>query len=107
MELKTFIAETIKEIIDGIAQAQDDIITKYPYSERGYVEIGNDNQNAIKFDISVTSSESNEAKGDAGIRIKVVNFGVNGKVNTQNSAENKISFTIPVVFPTVANKKFS
>lgn len=107
MELKTFVAETIKEIIDGIAEAQDQVINRYNYSERGYVEIGNNSQHSISFDISVTSSQSDDKEGKAGVFIKVVDFGAKSTSKSSDSATNRIHFNVPIVYPTKANKKFS
>ncbi|MBC9796795.1 hypothetical protein [Sinomicrobium weinanense] len=60
----------------------------------------------IDFDISVTTSESTNTEGRAGILIKVLDFGINGSENIGASSINKIKFSVPVAIPQMANKKF-
>ncbi len=107
MELKVFVTETIKEIIEGVVEAQRAIIPALNYSNDGYVQIGSESYIDVEFDVSVTSSESegNEAKG--GIFIKVVDLGMKNTSINNSSATNRIKFKVPVVLPAQANKKFN
>jgi hypothetical protein len=108
MELKVFVTETIKEIIQGVVEAQKHIIPNINHATEGYVQIGHDSlMEKIEFDISVTSSESSGGEAKAGVFIKVVDFGVKNNTANNNTSTNRIKFNVPIAFPMQANKKFS
>jgi len=107
MELKAFVTETIKEIIQGVVEAQKQVIPNVNYSSEGYLQIGGDRFEKIEFDISVTSSETTGGEKGGGMHIKVVDFGAKSTSTNNNSSTNRIKFNVPVVFPSQANKKFS
>jgi hypothetical protein len=105
-ELKTFVAETIQQVIEGTKDAGHYLKENLDYEKDGYVQIGNSSMQKIEFDISVTTTESSKTEGKAGIMIKVVDFGVKGSDNMEATSINKIRFNVPVSFPQIANKKF-
>lgn len=106
MELKLFVTETIKEIIEGVVEAQRQIIPKLNYSKDGFAQIGSGAFSNIEFDISVTSSETEGNESKAGVFIKVIDLGVKNNSSNNNTSTNKIRFTVPVSFPIQSNKKF-
>ena len=106
MELKVFVTETIKEIVEGVVEAQKLIIPKFNYINDGYVQIGSGNVSNIEFDISVTSSESEGSENKAGVFIKVIDLGHKNNSTNNNTSINKIKFSVPVALPMQANKKF-
>lgn len=99
MELKTFVSETIKEIMEGVADAQKHIIEGVPKTDSGVIQIGSQSFESIEFDVSVTSSDTQGTEGKAGVSIKIVDFGVKGNTLNQNSTTNRIRFKVPVIFP--------
>ena len=107
MELKVFVTETIKEIIEGVVEAQKQIIPKLDYSNDGFVQIGSGTLNNIDFDISVTSSETDGNENKLGVFIKVLDVGTKNSSSNNNTSINKIKFSVPVSFPMQANKKYS
>lgn len=108
MELKVFVAQTIKEVIEGIVEAQRQIIPSLDFANDGYIQIGHDTRmEDIEFDISVTSSESSGDEKKAGVFIKVVDVGVKNNSSNNISSTNRIKFKIPIGFPMQANKKFN
>lgn len=106
MELKVFVTETIKEIIEGVIEAQKLIVPQVNHANEGFVQIGNGSFSQIEFDISVTSSEAEGNENKAGIFIKVLDIGHKNTATSNNTSVNKIKFSVPVTFPTQANKKF-
>lgn len=90
MELKEFIAESIKQITDGLIEGHQYIKHKIPNSEG--VENG---YRKIHFDIGVQSSENNI--DSVGGKITVANiFNVGGE-NEKNSSiinNNRIQFDV-------------
>ena len=108
MELKEFVTETIKEIIEGVVEAQRQIIPHINHATDGYVQIGHDSHmERIEFDISVTSSEETGGEKKGGLHIKVVEFSAKSDSHNSNTSTNRIKFNIPIAFPSQANKKFS
>jgi len=107
VELKIFVKETIKEIIEGIVEVQKELVPTLDVASHGYFQIGSESYSEIEFDISVTSSESEGSEKKAGVFIKVVDLGVKNNSTNNNSSTNKIKFKVPVIFPMKANKKFS
>ncbi len=92
--LKTFIAETIKEIIDGIATAAEDIVKTYNKTDSPNIEITTSGYQRIEFDISIASSQSGETSGNAGVSIKVLDIGGKKSSIQEQSAINKIKFSV-------------
>ncbi len=105
-DLKTFVSETIKQVIEGTKDAGHYLKENIDYNKDGYFQIGCGTMEKIDFDISVTTSETTKVEGKAGILIKVLDFGVNGSENIGASSVNKIRFSVPVAIPQMANKNF-
>lgn len=104
-ELKTFVSETIQQIIEGSKHAGDYIKENLDYEKVGFVQIGSNSIHYIEFDISVSTTESTKTEGKAGIMIKVIDFGVKGTDNMEATSMNRIRFKVPVVFPQTNNSK--
>ncbi|MHB0988833.1 MAG: hypothetical protein ACYC3P_09250 [Bellilinea sp.] len=112
MDLKVFIQQTLLEIIDGISEAQsharekkaiinapmssrttDSVIYDSMLSERTYLV------KEVEFDIALTVSDEDKAKGKIGVIAAVLNASVEGENNQINSTITRVKFTIPVLFP--------
>lgn len=90
MELKEFIAETIKHVTDGILEGNTYIKKKSNSSEG----IRSD-YTKINFDIAITSNEEN--KGELGGKVSVVqvlNIGASNSKLTSTSSHNRIQFEV-------------
>jgi hypothetical protein len=74
MDLKDFVSETIKQIVDGVSASQQSAQTKgavvVPYSE---------GTEKVEFDVAVTAVEGTETSGKAGISVWSIGAGVSGK----------------------------
>ncbi|TSA39615.1 hypothetical protein D4R30_00825 [archaeon] len=102
MDLETFIAETLRQIVKGVrtAQQHEDCkgATINPPTAPG--------QNhrllvkQIEFDVALTVSEGSEKQGKGNIGIASV-FGIGGQANstTASSSVSRIKFEVPVVLP--------
>lgn len=111
MKLKDFVAETLKEIIDGVAEAQD-----YYSDKDGSVngrklrfrtdqgmqlwdkETGQPAQ-MVDFDVAVTTTEGTETKGGIGVFVGPVGLGSQGKSDASNTSSSRIKFSVPVFLP--------
>jgi hypothetical protein len=114
MELKEFIAESLKNIIDGVIDAQEyankknaAINPNYPLNlnkvpgfaqSPGEMNLSGYHQ-IIEFDVAVTTSSEIEAKVGGGIFVAAVTLGASGKDNQSNSVFSRIKFSIPIGLP--------
>lgn len=119
MKLKDFVAETLKELIGGVEEAQDFAAEKgaminppmtlagatqiegplyYYQSEDGmyYAQI-------IDFDVAISISNDTEGEVNGGIGVisGVFNVGAKSKASTKdsNNESSRVRFSIPVMFP--------
>ena len=96
MELKTFVSQTLIEILEGVSLAQDKA------GELGAKVIptlapGGGSIRDIEFDVEVKTAEGTETKGGIGIYVGAIGLGSQGQSNAQTSSVGRIRFAIPVV----------
>ena len=111
MKLKDFVAETLKEIVDGVVEAQTH------YTEKGGsvnsknltfrtdqglqmwdVDSGQPAQ-SVDFDVAVTTVEGAETKGGIGVFVGAVGVGSQGKSDASNTSSSRIKFSVPIFLP--------
>ena len=112
MKLQDFISGVITEIIDGIVLAQghaekvgakiNPILSGeidpgfyYFHEPTGKRQFGQ----LIEFDVSVTTAESEEAKGGIGLFAGAIGFGSQAQFEGSRSDLARVRFQIPVIFP--------
>lgn len=100
MELREFISETLKNIIDGIQDAQDyadttkgtgTIVPQLPAGS-GSIE--------VQFDVAVLAEKSTTAEGKAGISVFSVGASAGAETESMSSTASRIKFPVPVNLPT-------
>lgn len=103
MDLETFIAETLRQIVNGVQTAQLHEDCKEArinsLSAPGYVgPLPKPTQ--VDFDVAITVSEGTEKQGKGNIGVASY-FGIGGQARstTGNSSVSRIKFSIPVVLP--------
>lgn len=112
MKLEDFVTNTLKQIINGVKNAQEFAKVNDAKVNPSNIHIVGqssaltywDNYNsiagqAIEFDISVTTHDEGQREGKAGVFVAFLKAGVSGKESTENIATNRIKFTIPVFLP--------
>lgn len=105
MELKDFIKTVITDIIDGIAEIQEDIVSNNkdgriaPMKSQGYTNVYMD---TIEFDLQLGETESNSGK--IGVFLVALNFGASGNKETKEFRTSNVKFKIPVSYPCHENK---
>ena len=112
MQLEEFISETLKQIINGVTEAQLYAKTKgavivpeglinFSTGTPNYADRYRENPaHIIEFDVALTTMEKNETSGKAGIFVTVFKAGIEGKGGSENSTVSKIAFAIPIHLPT-------
>ena len=110
MELKNFVAETLRQIIAGVKEVQDEAESMGAKVNPNHIAsedkslmwvIGMDQVvQVVEFDVAVTTTEGDKAKGGIGIFVGPLGVGVQGENETVNSTQNRIKFSVPVKLPT-------
>ena len=114
MELRDFISETLIQIVQGINDAQEalkdtdcainprDIVFEY----RSYVNLKNKLHivHDIDFNIALTNTSNSEDKTGIGVMLGSFGIGNNKTSSGGNTSNTNISFSVPVVFPSVDNE---
>lgn len=103
MELHSFVNETLVQIIRGIVESQEDkIMQKNKASIVPYGVSTTDLKSAnreIEFDIVITTQSGSATKGGLGIFVGGIGIGAQGKLSATDLNENRVKFSVPVLFP--------
>jgi hypothetical protein len=115
MELKEFVSESLKQIIDGVIDAQTYAKSKGASinpSRMTYTNPSNNNPVVItdrgqvnkpvqimEFDVAVTVTQAEEAKAGLGIFTGALGIGAQAKLEDGNVIANRIKFSVPFLFP--------
>jgi hypothetical protein len=97
LQLRDFVAETIKQVIDGVAIAQEHATGKNAIvnpSGSGGTPI-----QKISFDIAVTAAKGTKTQG--GVAVFAGAFGLGSKGQSEKASEtvNRIQFSVPISYP--------
>jgi hypothetical protein len=88
MELETFVAKSLAEIIDGVKAAKNNGVNVYNHSAKD-----------VDFDVAVTVTEGADKKGGVGVFVAGFGIGAQGSTSASNSSVSRIKFTVPVFLP--------
>jgi len=112
MDLKTFVAETITQIIEGVKEAQDRAkaaeghvnprlagpIAKQLMEHKMFFAGGGIAQ-FVEFDVAVIATEGTGTKSGLGVVVGAFTLGSTGESRGENSASSRVKFTVPVTLP--------
>lgn len=118
MQLEEFIHQSLTQIVNGIAKAQEAVLQtgarinpSIRDAENPKTPILNDPINKgfsalqnIEFDVAVTVTEGSEDKVGGGIKIAALGIGGETKAENKNSTVTRLKFTVPMIFPVSADK---
>jgi hypothetical protein len=113
MQLKDFVAQTLIQISEGVAEAQEKtsggIGLVNPKVKKLFVnsQSGGTNLalgwtasgeliNMVTFDVAVTATDGTGTKGGIGIVIGAVALGSQGNSETRNEAISRVQFKVPL-----------
>ena len=114
MELREFVSETLKELIDGITSAQEYAAQKGAsinpqgmthVGELGLVVVENTNQRqypmlqTLEFDVAITVMEGTDAKAGIGVFAGAIGVGTQARMQDSNMTVSRVRFSVPVLFP--------
>lgn len=100
MELKEFVTETLKQIIDGVVEAQSyakqkDSVIGYDKERTSLIQ----SAEVVEFDIAVTIEDGTQLKGGAGVAVGVLMLGSQAASDKVNQSSNRIKFSVPLYLP--------
>ena len=103
IELKDFVSETLRQIVAGVAEAQENIQSEFPSAAIAPAGQGTRDESllnqAVAFDIAVVAETGKQTSGGIGITIGAINLGSTGKSKSDNSNSNRIQFSVPIHLP--------
>jgi hypothetical protein len=98
LELRDFVAETIKQVIDGVVTAQQyaaekgAVINPRPSQYTDPVE-------SISFDVALTAARGSKTQGGIAVFAGAFGLGSKGQSEKSNETLNRIQFSVRVVLP--------
>jgi len=104
MDLETFIAETLRQLIAGVKKAQEstqvlggNINPDVPWPT--FSALAANEIQKVEFDVAVTATEGSEKKAGIGVVMAMFGAGGHASSNTTNTSVSRIRFTVPVILP--------
>lgn len=105
MELKEFISTTLKQVVEGVIDAQDymkkEKINAIISPAGTYVK-----EKSIDFDVAITVNESNSTSAGGGINVASI-ITAGGKKNSESTEQSisRVKFSVGVNLPRQGNNK--
>lgn len=115
--VQSFVAETLRQVRDAIndfnAESEDKVgpagkvqISRYRVGEEALIAAGYISTTAgvatkVEFDIAITTAESNDVDGKAGIKVaSLLELGGGGATSQSSSNVSRVKFNLPLALPT-------
>jgi len=96
MNIKTFVSESLTQIIEGVEEAQQKHKSSAinPSFGRDFPE----RESNVEFDIAVTLESGTETKGGIAVFGGAINLGTQGKSEKSDVTVSRIKFSVPLAF---------
>jgi hypothetical protein len=110
MDLKSFVAQTLIQIVEGVKEAGSAVEAvgatvnppfagERPKASSSYHTGSGRLAQCVEFDVALTVTEGTETKGGIGVFSGVVNLGSSGQSNNENVTVSRLKFIVPVELP--------
>ncbi len=114
VDLRTFVAETISQIIEGVeearARATGGAVVNPPLVHLDSATLGkqglllatgrsHEAAQLVQFDVAVTATEGKGTKAGVGVVLGVLSLGAGGQSQAETSAANRVKFCVPITLP--------
>lgn len=108
MELKDFVKNTLEQIVEGVASAQENIKEKganinpisLSYTKDGeYNRFDHAMPQDVLFDVGLTSTDKSGSTEGIGVFLGGIKLGKKNDVGVEQIAVTKVKFTVPLVLP--------
>ena len=113
MKLEDFVAETLMQIVKGVATAQQQAAERGAQinpsqlscrTDQGTVVLWDKRTGVlgqqVEFDVAVTAVEDKKTKGGVGVFVGPLALGSQGESGKVNQSVTRIKFSVPVLLPT-------
>lgn len=111
MELREFVTETLVQIAEGVAAAQERSLSIGAHinpkltgnasfgSQHGFLSSSAGAAQIVGFDVALTVTQGKGTKGGIGIVAGAINLGSAGQSSLENSTVSRVKFSVPLVLP--------
>lgn len=110
MDVKEFVSETLKQVIEGVKNAQEFAVENGAEVEPELAAvsqpiggptkyIGHASKKEIAFDVAVTAQETEGQGGKAGLRIPYLDLGGSLSAEQTNATVSRVRFAVDVRLP--------
>lgn len=99
LQLRDFVAETIKQVIDGVATAQEYATSKKAIVNPLTDRYRNPSPQLISFDVAVTAAKGAKTQGGVAVFTGILGLGSKGQSEKSNETVNRIQFSVPISLP--------
>ncbi|MGH8758778.1 MAG: hypothetical protein ACREVW_04595 [Burkholderiales bacterium] len=111
MELKDFVAESLIQIVQGVALAQKElkgsgarVSPRMRATDKahtiGEAEMdGGQPVSSVEFDVVVTATKGKGSKGTIGVVVGALGLGTQAQSESKSGEESRIKFKVPVLLP--------
>jgi hypothetical protein len=96
MDIKTFLSESLTQIIQGIEESQKQNSNSVVNPVR--LQVAEKTLQNIDFDIAVTVEKESGAKGGIAVLAGAINLGSQGQSKISDVTVSRIKFSVPVDF---------
>ncbi len=94
MDVKEFLSETIRQVVEGILDAQ-----KQTKNKGAVVVPHGGSEKVVRFDIAVAVTEGTPASGIGNLQVYGNGSDANGKSESSNSIVHRVQFEVPIEYP--------
>ena len=111
VQLKDFVSETLRQIVEGVREAQKQLpkegIAPEPFQPGGvdaqklggYIAAASGGLRLIQpveFDVAVTVTEGSKTAGGIGVAVGLFNLGSGGQSTNETASVSRIRFKVPL-----------
>ncbi len=94
MDVKEFLSETMRQVVEGILDAQEQTKNK------GAVVVPHGgSEKVVRFDIAIVVTEGSKTGGIGSLLVCGNGSSVDGKSESSNSIVHRVQFEVPVEYP--------
>ena len=99
MDVKEFVKETLRQIVEGVREAKDETADKCQIAP-----VGNQREK-VEFDIAVTVDEEKTKEKGAGVSVWALKAGAIGQSTVSTNTVHRIKFPVPIDFESAAEEE--
>jgi hypothetical protein len=108
MKLSDFVADTLRQILDGVVEAQRhsaEVGAAVMPDRLEIVDLRHSQTRPdpavtrVDFDVEIVSTESQGTKGGVGVVVGPVALGSRGESGSEGRSTNRVRFSVPVILP--------